>query len=73
MWHNGGMDPAVARAARAVAALRRAEARTEQARAEAHAALRDALRGAPRGRQAELMRATGYSRERLRQIAREAS
>jgi hypothetical protein len=58
------------RLTRALAARDRAERQLEQARAELHAAIvADLAAGV---RQADLARATGYSRERIRQVAREA-
>lgn len=57
----------LARAARAYAY---AQANLELARANLHAAIADQLRAGVR--QAELVRTTGYSREQLRRIARDA-
>lgn len=61
--------PCVDPVARAAADYQRAETKLSQARAVLHAAIRKAL--ADGVTQAELVRATGYSRERLRQIAAE--
>lgn len=56
--------------AKAVANYRRSVKRTEETRAALHAAILRAL--AEGVSQAELARATGYTRERLRQIAQES-
>jgi hypothetical protein len=56
--------------ARALAATRRAEKQLELTRAELHHAIADAL--ADGARQADLVHFTGYSREHIRRIAREA-
>jgi len=55
---------------RAVAKHRRAEEQLDQARAELHAAIVADLEAGVR--QADLVRATGYTRETLRRVAREA-
>lgn len=58
------------RTERAVTELRDAETELATARAELHAAvLADLAAGV---RQADLVRATGYTRERLRQLERES-
>ena len=70
--HNGRMSsPAPSpRVTAAAAAHRRAERQLERTRAELQAAiLEDTAAGV---RQSELVRATGYTRERIRQLAREA-
>ena len=53
--------------ARLVEQLREHQARVDATRAELHAAILAAL--AAGARQADVARATGYSRERLRQLA----
>ena len=58
------------RVRRALAARARAEHQLERARSELHAAMLAAL--AAGVRQAALARMTGYSRERIRQITRDA-
>jgi hypothetical protein len=56
--------------AKALAAHQRAELQLALARAELHTAIAEQLR---RGvRQAELVKVTGYTREHIRRIAREA-
>lgn len=63
------MEPS-ARTQHAAAELREAELELTTARAELHqAVIADLKRGVT---QADLVRTTGYTRERLRQIAREA-
>lgn len=54
---------------RLLARLHREQARTDRTRRELHDAIRAAL--AAGVKQADIARATGYSRERLRQIAAE--
>lgn len=60
------MSDPIERVRRAFAAYKRAERRLEQTRAELHAAIRDALDADVR--QVDLVRVTGYTRERIRQI-----
>lgn len=69
MWHPVGMN-AAARAAAAAQSVRRAERNLATARAALHAAVLLALGAGVT--QAELVKLTGYSRERLRQLARQA-
>ena len=63
---------ATTRVTAALAAHRRAERQLERTRAELHAAILAELTAGDRGTQADLARETGYSRERIRQLAREA-
>jgi hypothetical protein len=56
--------------ARALAAHERAELQLAVARAELHTAIAEELRAGVR--QAELVELTGYSREHIRRIARDA-
>lgn len=58
------------RALARVTETRRAE---RQAREELHNLIRHKIATGPRGTQAELVRRTGYTRERLRQIARDTT
>lgn len=58
--------------AAAVNARRRSEAIDKRRLAELHAAIVAALRTGGRGRQAELVELTGYTRERIRQLAKAA-
>jgi hypothetical protein len=53
-----------------LARLRADQERTDATRKELHTAILDALHAGVR--QADIARATGYSRERLRQLARKA-
>lgn len=56
--------------ARAAAAFQRATRRVDETRAELHAAILRAVdEGVP---QVEIVEVTGYTRERIRQLAREA-
>ncbi|MFE3795596.1 hypothetical protein [Nocardia tengchongensis] len=59
---------------RAVAKYRRAEKAEKDTRTELHAIIRRVLteRTNERGAQADVARRTGYTRERLRQIMKEA-
>lgn len=57
---------------RAQAAYKRADQARELALTQLHAAIVTALRSGGRGTQAEIARRTGYTRERIRQIARAA-
>jgi hypothetical protein len=66
-------DPQLLAVAAALRAHRRAEAREERTLAELHAAIVAALKSGSRGRQAELVKLTGYTRERLRQLANAAA
>lgn len=56
---------------RALARVTETRQAERQARKELHNLIRDKIATGPRGTQAELARRTGYTRERLRQIARE--
>ena len=71
MAESVGMDakpsPQLTRAARA---YRNAEASLQLARSNLHAAIAEDLRAGVR--QAELVKATGYTRELIRRVAREA-
>lgn len=61
------------RVGRAVAAHKRAERRVNATRDELHAAIAAALAAGDRGRQKRLVEMTGYTRERIRQLAKDAA
>ena len=69
MMRDMSADPAD-RVRTALAAYRRASRSSDVALAELHAAIADAAAGGVR--QNELVRITGYTRERIRQITRQA-
>ncbi len=62
------MDESLDRVSKAMHAYRRAERRTEDTRTLLHAAIIDALRAG--ARQVDIVRLTGYTRERIRQISK---
>ncbi|HEX3812392.1 MAG TPA: hypothetical protein VHX59_06075 [Mycobacteriales bacterium] len=62
------MDDTLERVSRAVHAFRTAERRAEDTRRLLHAAIVEALHAGVR--QVDLVRVTGYTRERIRQLAR---
>ena len=72
MWHDLGMTTDPAEPVRtALTTYRRASKRAEDALADLHAAIAQA---AEQGvRQNELVKITGYTRERIRQISRQAA
>lgn len=68
-WHNSGMaDDRLDTVRKAIRKRDRAKKTHDAAIAEVHAAILDALANGVR--QADIVRATGYTREHIRQLAR---
>ena len=72
IWHSGGMDAdPLAKVTAAVKARDRADKRLASARYDLHSAIVDAL--AAGVRVTDLVEATGYTRERIRQLRKQFS